>query len=155
MTGAGVAVLLIGMVIVSVEGAMIARGSWEFLSRVYPNPAQAKKVAALVIAPTFLMTIGALLLVATVGVPADAGIQFVLARVGMVFLATAAMHAGAIMTLSHEKEEVEEIELTEDELDEERARGRRPGPIRRTTARRPKPIPVLPEPMRDPPPHGI
>lgn len=155
MTGAGVAVLLIGLVIVSAEGALIARGSWEYLNRTYPNPAQAKKVAALVLAPTFLMTIGALLLVATVGIGPDAGIQVVLARVGLVFLATAAMHAGAIMMLSQEKAEVEEIELTEDELGEARDQGRRPESIKRTMARRPKPIPVLPEPMQDPPPDGI
>lgn len=155
MTGAGVAVLLIGMVIVSVEGAMLARGGWEYLNRVYPNPAQAKKVATLVLAPTFLMTVGALLLVSTVGIGPDAGIQAVLARVGLVFLATAAMHVGAIMVISQEKAEVEEIELTEDELDEARDRGQHPEPVRRTIARRPKPIPVLPEPLRDPPPDGI
>lgn len=155
MTGAGVAVLLIGLVIVSAEGALIARGSWEYLNRAYPDPAQAKKVAALVMAPVFLMTVGALLLLATVGVSPDAGIQFVLARVGLVFLATAAMHAGAIIVLSREKAEVEEIELSEDEVEAARKRGQRPEPVRRTIARRPKPIPVLPEPVRDPPPDGV
>jgi hypothetical protein len=155
MTGAGLAVLLIGLVIVSAEGAMLARGGWEFLTRAYPNPAQAKKVAALVLAPAFLMAIGALLLVATVGVGPDAGIQVVLARIGLVFLATAAMHAGAIMVLSQEKAEVEEIELSEDELAEARERGEDPEPVRRRVARRPKPIPVLPEPVRDPPPDGM
>src|SRR5581483_893259 len=112
-------------------------------------------VAALVLAPAFLMAIGALLLVATVGVGPDAGIQVVLARIGLVFLATAAMHAGAIMVLSQEKAEVEEIELSEDELAEARERGEDPEPVRRRVARRPKPIPVLPEPVRDPPPDGM
>ena len=146
MTGAGVAVLLIGMVIVSVEGAMLARGGWEYLNRAYPNRAQARKVAALVLAPSFLMTMGALILVATLGIGPDAGIQVVLARVGLVFLATAAMHLGAITVLSQEKAEVEEIELTEEELEEARDRGRRPEPVRRTIARKPKPIPLLPQP---------
>jgi hypothetical protein len=155
MTGAGVAVLLIGMVIISAEGGMLARGSWEYLNRAYPNPAQAKKVAALVLAPAVLMTIGALLVVATVGIGPEAGIQAVLARVGLVFLATAGMHLGAIMMLNQEKAEVEEIELTEDELREARDQGKRPEPVRRTIARRPKPIPVLPEPLRDPPPDGL
>ena len=116
MTGAGVAVLLIGLVIVSAEGALLARGGWEYLNRVYPSPAQAKKVAALVLAPAFLMTIGALLLVATQGIGPDAGIRVVLARVGMVFLATAAMHVAAMIVLGREKAEVEEIEDEEREL---------------------------------------
>lgn len=154
MTGAGVAVLLIGMVIVSAEGAMLARGGWEYLNRVYPNPAQAKKVAALVLAPSFLMTMGALILVATVGIEPDAGVQVVLARVGFVFLATAAMHLGAISVLSQEKTEVEEIELTEEEIEEARERGQ-PEPVRRTIARKPKPIPLLPLPEDEPRPGGV
>ena len=155
MTGAGMAVLLIGLVIVSAEGAMLARGSWEYLNRAYPDPAQAKKVAALVLAPGFLMGAGALLLVSTVGIGPDAGIQVVLARVGLVFLATAGLHVGAIVVLSQEKVEVDEIELTEEEIHKARERGRRPEAVRRTIRRRPKPIPVLPEPLRDPPRDGL
>lgn len=155
MTGAGVAVLLIGMVIVSVEGAMLARGGREYLDRAYPDPAQARKVAALVLAPSFLMTMGALILVSTLGIGPDAGLRVVLARVGLVFLATAGMHLGAIMVLTQEKAEVDEIELTEDELDEARGQGRRPEPVRRTIARRPKPIPHLPAPREEPPPGNL
>jgi hypothetical protein len=155
MTGAGIAVLLIGMVIVTAEGAMLARGSWEYLNRAYPNPAQAKKVAALVLAPTVLMTLGALLLVSTVGIGPDADLRVVLARVGLVFLATAGMHLGAIVVLSQEKAEVEEIELTEDQIEKAEDRARRPRKVRRSVSRRPKPIPILPEPLRDPPPDGL
>lgn len=153
MTGAGVAVLLIGMMIVMVEAAMLARAGWEYLNRAYPHPAQAKKVVALILAPAFLMGVGALLLAATLGIGPDAGLRVVLARVGLIFLGTAALHAAAIMVLSQEKAEVEEIEQAEEQLGEARDQGRRPEPVR-SISRRPKPIPFLPEPLRGPPPDG-
>jgi|SRR5882757_6408465 len=116
MTEAGVAILVIGLVIVLSQGAMLLEGGREFLAKVYPNPKKANAAALLVVAPALLLTLGALLLVATTGVGSDAGIQTVLNRVGIIFLAAAAMHFGAIMMLTREKSEVEEIEETEAEL---------------------------------------
>jgi hypothetical protein len=117
MGGANVAVLLAGLAIVLVEGALIARQGWEFLQRVYPDPRQATLVAALILGQAFLLMSGVLLLAATVGLDQDAGISAVLARVGVLFLLTAGMHLLVIVVLSREKAEVADIELTEDQID--------------------------------------
>lgn len=116
MSEAGVFILVIGLVIVLTQGALLIEEGKAYLERVYPEPGKARAVATLVVAPAFLLTLGALLLVATVGVdPAD-GLQVVLFRVGLIFLAAAGMHLGALVLLSRDRAEVEHIEDTEEHL---------------------------------------
>jgi tellurite resistance protein TehA-like permease len=143
MTGAGVAVLLFGALIVAVEGALVARGGWEFLTRVYPDPKQAKGVAFLLLAPGGLLIIGVLVLLSVVGMGPDDGLRTVLARLGLVFLLAAGVHVMVMMTLKDEEEEVEELEEAEEAI----GRGR-PGRGKKS----PLLLGLLPEPRSQAPP---
>jgi len=116
MTGAGVAVLAFGVLIVAVEGALVARGGWEFLSRVYPDPRQAKGVAFLLLAPGGLLITGVLILLSVIGMGPQDGLRTVLARLGLVFLLAAGVHLMVMMTLKDEGKEVEELEEAEEAI---------------------------------------
>lgn len=62
MTEAGLAILLIGLLIVGYQGVTLLEVGQTFLAKVYPEPERARTVAMLLVAPAFLLTCGALAL---------------------------------------------------------------------------------------------
>ncbi len=116
MDQASLFILVIGLIIVLSQGAMLSDVGKTFLEKAYPEPGRAGAVATLVVAPAFLLALGALLLISVVGVDPTDGLQVVLARVGLIFLAAAGMHLVALVLLARDREDVEHIDEVEDQL---------------------------------------
>ncbi|HZZ49926.1 MAG TPA: hypothetical protein VFE65_23800 [Pseudonocardia sp.] len=121
MNSVSVVVLLVGTVIGVTEAALISRACWEFLCRAYPDRRTAKQVAALIAGMAVPLLFGAVILVATLGVGAPGidtatGLSAVLARVGVLFLLVAAVHALVLVVLSRDRKQEHEIAATEEQI---------------------------------------
>jgi hypothetical protein len=98
-------ILAVGIAIVAVDGQVILRKAPAYLDEVYDDDARSRKVTAMVVALFHLIMLGLVALVSSVGLAADAGIQSVVARVGVLLLLTALGHGITMIVLSRLREE--------------------------------------------------
>jgi hypothetical protein len=98
-------ILAVGIAIVAVDGQVILRKAPDYLDEVYDDHARSRKVTAMVVALFHLIMLGLVALVSSVGLAADAGIQSVVARVGVLLLLTALGHGITMIVLSRLREE--------------------------------------------------
>lgn len=113
-------ILIIGVVIVLVDGQLIIRNSPSYLRDIYRDAQQARRVSGLVAVFFHLVMFGLVALVASVGLPPDVGIRSVLVRVGVLLLLTAAGHMVAIVALSRLREQRSSAELASAQLEARR-----------------------------------
>lgn len=116
MNDASIAVLLIGVVIGVAEVALVSGGVWEYLCRLYRDRRRAGRVAALIVGLAVPLMFGALMLVGTVGVGVDDGIPSVLARIGVLLLLLAGVHALVLVVLARERSQEQDIEFAEGQM---------------------------------------
>jgi hypothetical protein len=109
-------ILIIGVVIVLVDGQLIIRNSPFYLRDIYRDARQARRVSGLVAVFFHLVMLGLVALVASVGLPPDAGMRSVLVRVGVLLLLTAGGHLVAIVALSRLREQQSSAELASAQL---------------------------------------
>ena len=134
--GTYLAILLIGVVIVMVDGQLILRTGPGYLAEVYPDPKRARQVAVLVTVLFHLVMLGVVALVASIALSPDAGIRAVLARVGITLILTAIGHAVTIAVLSRLRQQELDTQVLESQVEYHRHHdtpASEPGPDRPTT----------------------
>ncbi|MDQ2706388.1 MAG: hypothetical protein M3Z25_01520 [Actinomycetota bacterium] len=109
-------ILVIGAVVVLVDGQMIMRKAPEYLDEVYQNPGRSRKVTGMVVGLFHLIMLGVVALVSSVGLDPNAGMQSVLARIGVLLLLTAVGHGIAMVVLSRLREQELATQVTEMEV---------------------------------------
>lgn len=126
-TGPYLLILIIGVLIVVIDGQLIIRNSPSYLRGTYRDPRQARRVSGLVAVFFHLVMFGLVALVASVGLPPDAGARSIIARIGVLLLLTAAGHLLAIVALSRLREQQSSTELASAQLEAHRQRVPRRG----------------------------
>lgn len=122
--GPYISILIIGVVIVLIDGQLILRTGPGYLAEVYDQPHRARQVAGLVTVLFHLVMLGVVALVASLALSPDAGIRSVLARVGVILILTAAGHGVVMAVLSRLRQQQLETEIAETQIDHHR----HPGP---------------------------
>lgn len=137
-------ILIIGVLIVVIDGQLIIRNSPSYLRGTYRDDRQARRVSGLVAVCFHLVMFGLVALVASVGLPPDAGARSVVARIGVLLLLTAAGHLLAIVALSRLREQQSNAELATAQMEARRQQipGRRGARIERGAAQPGPPPPV-------------
>jgi hypothetical protein len=105
-----VAFLVIGTILVLVDGQIIYRNGRRFLQQATPN-APAESLTKLVSVLFHLSTLGVLALLSTIDIPMDNQTQGIVLRIGIVLLVLGVAHWIAVLSLSRirEREEYEEV----------------------------------------------
>jgi uncharacterized BrkB/YihY/UPF0761 family membrane protein len=111
-SGGYLAVLVVGTLIVLVDGQLIVRNGPTYLAEVY-GARPARKLAQLVAVFFHLVMLGLVALVASLWMSQNPGVQSVTARIGVILLLTAVGHALALGILSRLRQEQEGTELVE------------------------------------------
>jgi hypothetical protein len=122
-------ILLIGVLIVVIDGQLILRSSPGYLAEVYDEPKRARQVSALVTVLFHLVMLGVVALVTSVGMSPDAGVRSVLARVGVLLILTAVGHGVAMTVLSRLRQQELDTQIAEVQAERhhpERASGGEP-----------------------------
>ncbi|WP_028936489.1 hypothetical protein [Pseudonocardia spinosispora] len=123
-------VLIIGAVIVLVNGHLLWRLSPDYLAEAYHDPRRARQVAALVTMLFHLVMFGLVALVASVGFLPDAGLPSILRRVGVLLIMTAIGHIVAMSALSRLRDQQTNTEIAEGHIADAHASGHPPAPER-------------------------
>lgn len=105
-----VAFLVIGTLLVLIDGQIIYRNGKRFLQKATPHAA-AESLTKLVTVLFHIGTLGVLALISTIGVPADNQIEEVVLRLGVVLIIIGIAHWIAVSTLARmrDREEFDEI----------------------------------------------
>jgi len=114
-SGSYVAFLVIGTVLVLIDGQIIYRNGRRFLQQAAPN-APAESLTRLVSVVFHLGTLGVLALLSTIDVPADNATEGVVMRLGVVLLVIGVAHWIAVASLSRirDREEFDEVSTRRD-----------------------------------------
>jgi hypothetical protein len=122
-------ILLLGVLIVAIDGHLVFRGSVGYLAEVY-RPGRARQVATLATVLFHLVMLGAVALVASVDLDPNAGIQPLLARIGVLLLFTALAHGVTMAVLSRLREQQLSTLIAETQIaiDHRRLNGQRDMP---------------------------
>jgi len=115
-SGANLVVLVLGAVVVLVDGQLIFRTSPSYLSQAYRDPRRARQTATLATLLFHLVMLGVLALIASLGIGPDPNVPVVLARLGVIFLLTAIGHGITIAVLSRMREQQAEIDRAQGQL---------------------------------------
>jgi hypothetical protein len=129
--GASIAVLVVGLLIVLVDGQLILWSSPAYLAEAYHDPARAKRVSQLVTVLFHLVMFGVVALVASVGFHPGGGLGSVLTRVGILLLLTAAGHGATLGVLSRVRDGETSAELAEEQIAASAARREHPEDYKR------------------------
>jgi uncharacterized BrkB/YihY/UPF0761 family membrane protein len=117
MSGAAYAViLLVGALVVVVDGRLIARTSPAYLAAAYRDRNRARQVSTLVGLIFHLVMLGVVALTASVGLSPDAGPSAILTRIGVLFILTALGHGGTIAVLSRLRDQQLNTDLAHDSM---------------------------------------
>jgi hypothetical protein len=105
-----VAFLVIGTLLVLIDGQIIYRNGRRFLQQATPN-APAKSLTTLVSVLFHLGTLGVLALISTIDIPADTQTEAIVLRVGVILIVLGIAHWIAVSALNRirEREEYEEV----------------------------------------------
>jgi hypothetical protein len=97
-------IVILGALVVLIDGQVLFRSSVGYLAEVY-HPRHARQVASLATVLFHLVMFGAVALVASFSLGPGAGIQPLLARVGVLLLVTALGHGVTMAVLSRLREQ--------------------------------------------------
>jgi hypothetical protein len=112
-------ILLVGVVIVVIDGQLIYRGALGYLTEVYEEPRQARQVAGMVTVLFHLIMLGLVALVTSIGLSLDAGIRSVLARVGVMLVLTALGHGVTMAVLSRLRQQQLATQIAEAQVSDQ------------------------------------
>jgi hypothetical protein len=110
-TNSYVTFLLLGALLVLVDGQIIYRNGRRYLQQSAPN-ASAESVTRLVTVLFHLVVLGVLALISTIDVPADTPIESVVMRLGIVLLIIGIAHLLAVVALGRIRDRQEFDEFT-------------------------------------------
>lgn len=131
MSGGYLLILLVGVVIVLIDGQLIVRKSPSYLAEVY-DAGRARQLAGLVAVLFHLVMLGVVALVASIGLDAEVGARTVTTRVGVLLLLTAIGHAATIGVLSKLRDQQLSTQVAEAQVEASQT-----GAARRRTAATP------------------
>jgi hypothetical protein len=109
-------ILVVGAVIVLVDGQMIMRKAPEYLDEVYDNPRRSRQITGMVVGLFHLIMLGVVSLVSSMDLDLNAGSRPVLARIGILLLLTAVGHGLTLMVLSRLRDQELATQVTEAKL---------------------------------------
>jgi protein-S-isoprenylcysteine O-methyltransferase Ste14 len=115
-SSAYLSILLIGAVIVLVDGQLILRGAPGYLAEVYRSPKEARQVSGMVAVLFHLVMLGVVALVTSMWIAPDADIRSVLARVGIILLLTAIGHGITMAVLSRLRQQQLDTQIMESQV---------------------------------------
>jgi hypothetical protein len=110
-TNSYVAFLLVGALLVLVDGQIIYRNGRRYLQQSAPN-ASAESLTRLVTVLFHLVVLGVLALISTIDVPADTPVESVVMRLGIVLLIIGIAHLLAVVALGRIRDRQEFDEFT-------------------------------------------
>lgn len=113
-TGHTLAFLVIGIVLVFVDGWLLRRGGTTYLEAAYPDGKVADSVNQLVTVLFHLTTLGVVTLLSTVPIGGDDPFYAVLTRIGVLLLVLAAAHGITIWILARLRSKQREKALQEE-----------------------------------------
>ena len=114
--GAYLLILIVGVVIVLVDGQLILRGAPGYLAEVYRSPKEARQVSGMVAVLFHLVMLGVVALVTSMWIAPDADIRSVLARVGIILLLTAIGHGITMAVLSRLRQQQLDTQIMESQV---------------------------------------
>lgn len=112
--GSYVVFLVVGVVLVFVDGQLIRRSGATYLEEVYTEPKVADSVNQLVTALFHLTVLGVLALISTIEINQSSPLESIVARTGVMLLVLAAAHAITIMALVRIRRRQREQRLQEE-----------------------------------------
>jgi hypothetical protein len=118
-TNSYVTFLVIGVVLVVVDGMIVYRSGRGYLDEAYRDPRASRSMAQLVTVLFHLAVLGLLALISIINVDTGNPAQNVVVKLGVVLLVLAAAHAVTMTILSHMRDRLREEQIT-DELVEQR-----------------------------------
>ena len=93
-------ILVVGAVVVLIDGQMIMRKAPEYLDEVYDNPRRSRQITGMVVGLFHLIMLGVVSLVSSMDLDPNAGPRPILTRIGILLLLTAVGHGLTLMVLS-------------------------------------------------------
>lgn len=124
--GSYVAFLIIGIVLVAIDGHLIYRSAVKYLANRYTERSSATSMARLVSVLFHLVVLGVLALVSVVDIDAGGQLQTVVLRLGVLLLILAAAHGLTISILNRMRDRLDTEELTMERIE---ARREAPAPL--------------------------
>ncbi|TDQ00903.1 hypothetical protein EV186_102769 [Labedaea rhizosphaerae] len=129
--GSYVAFLIIGIVLVAIDGHLIYRSAVRYLANRYTERGSATSMARLVSVLFHLVVLGVLALVSVIDIDAGGQLQTVVLRLGVLLLILAAAHGLTITILNRMRDRLDTEELTMERI--EARRENPPAPVTPTT----------------------
>ncbi|MBA8827677.1 hypothetical protein FHX42_005082 [Saccharopolyspora lacisalsi] len=111
--------LVVGIVLVFVDGHLIRRSGATYLEEVYPDPRVADSVNRLISVLFHLAVLGVLALISTIDMSAGNAFEAVVARLGVVLLVLALAHGITIWAMTRLRSRQRALHLRA-EIDEDR-----------------------------------
>jgi protein-S-isoprenylcysteine O-methyltransferase Ste14 len=118
-TNSYVTFLVVGVVLVAIDGLIIYRSGRAYLDPVYRDPRAAKSMVQLVTVLFHLVVLGVLALISTLTINTGNPVSTVVVKLGVVLLVLAAVHAATMMILGNIRDRRRDEKVT-DELVEQR-----------------------------------
>ena len=118
--GSYVAFLIIGIVLVAIDGHLIYRSAVRYLANSYTERGSATSMARLVSVLFHLVVLGVLALVSVVDINAGGHLQTVVLRLGVLLLILAAAHGLTITILNRMRDRLDTEELTMERIERRR-----------------------------------
>lgn len=121
-TNGYLAFLVIGVVLVLIDGAIVYRSGRALLGEAYPDPRGSRSMAQLVTVLFHLVVLGVLALISTIDVNTGSQVQNVVVKLGVVLLVLGLAHGATMAILSRVRDRLRDEHVT-DELIEHRDNG--------------------------------
>ena len=118
--GSYVAFLIIGIVLVAIDGHLIYRSAVRYLANRYTERGSATSLARLVSVLFHLVVLGVLALVSVIDIDAGGQLQTVVLRLGVLLLILAAAHGLTITILNRMRDRLDTEELTMERIEARR-----------------------------------
>ena len=118
--GSYVAFLIIGIVLVAIDGHLIYRSAVRYLANRYTERGSATSLARLVSVLFHLVVLGVLALVSVIDINAGGQLQTVVLRLGVLLLILAAAHGLTITILNRMRDRLDAEELTTERIEARR-----------------------------------
>jgi hypothetical protein len=125
-TNGYVAFLVLGVVLVAIDGAVVYRSGRAYLNEAYRDPRASRSMVQLVTVLFHLVVLGLLALISTIDIDTGSQVQNVVLKLGVVLLVLGAAHAATMTILSHIRDRLRDDQITDD-LVEQRQEQRQNG----------------------------
>lgn len=117
-TNGYVTFLVLGVVLVAIDGAIVYRNGRAYLDEAYRDPRASRSITQLVTVLFHLVVLGVLALISIINVNTGNQVQNVVVKLGVVLLVLAAAHAATLSILSHIRDRLRDEQITDEMLEQ-------------------------------------